>query len=73
MVRTHVAMFKRREMTVSQVADKVLYAGLIEMQKLDAQGYGPGATQRPHPNLHKVVSHVYTPMTVGIHPSHVNL
>ena len=44
MVRTHVAMCKRREMTVSQVADKVLYAGLIEMQKLDAQGHGAGAT-----------------------------
>ena len=68
MVRTHVAMFKRREMTVSQVADEVLYAGLIEMQKLDAQGYGPGATQRPQPNLHKVVRRVYMPMTVGIHP-----
>ena len=37
MVRTHVAMFKRRGMTVSKVADKVLYVGLIEMQKLDAQ------------------------------------
>ena len=67
MVRTHVAMFKRREMTVSQVADKVLYPGLIEMQKL-AQGYGPGATQKPHPNLHKVVRRIYMPMTVGIHP-----
>ena len=59
MVRTHVAMFKRREMTVSQVADKVLYVGLIEMQKLDAQGYGPGATQRPHPNLRKAVTRVF--------------
>ena len=68
MVRTHVAMFKRREMTDSQVADEVLYAGLIEMQKLDAQGYGPGATQKPHPNLHKVVRRIYMPMTVGIHP-----
>ena len=62
MVRTHVAMFKRREMTVSHVADEVLYTGLIEMKELDAQGYGPGATQRPHPNLHKVVSCVYTPL-----------
>ena len=61
MVRTHVAMFKRREMTDSQVTDEVLYAGLIEMQKLDAPGYGAGATQRPHPNLHKVVSRDYTP------------
>ena len=68
MVRTHVAMFKRREMTVSQVADEVLYAGLIEMQKLDAPGYGAGATERPHPNVHKVVRRVYMPMTVGIHP-----
>ena len=67
MVRTHVAMFKRREMTVSQVADKVLYAGLIEMQKLDAQGYGAGQI-RTHPNVHKVVRRVYMPMTVGIHP-----
>ena len=67
MVRTHVAMFKRREMTDSQVADEVLYAGLIEMQKLDAQGYGAGQI-RPHPNVHKVVRRVYMPMTVGIHP-----
>ena len=59
MVRTHVAMFKRREMTVSQVADKVLYTGLIEMQEMDAQGHGPGATQRPHPNLHKAVTRVF--------------
>ena len=59
MVRTHVAMFKRREMTVSQIAEKVLYAGLIEMQKLDAQGYGAGATQRPHPNLQKAVTRVF--------------
>ena len=63
MVRTHVAIFKRKEMTVSQVADKVLYAGLIEMQELDAQGYGPGATQRPHPNLHKAVSLICTQIT----------
>ena len=59
MVRTHVAMFKRREMTDSQFADEVLYAGLIEMQKLDAQGYGADATQRPHPNSHKVVRRVF--------------
>ena len=42
-------MFKQREMTISEVADKVLYAGLIEMQELDAQEYGPGATQKPTP------------------------
>ena len=59
MVRTHVAMFKRREMTVSQVDHKVLSTGLIEMQKLNAQEYAPGATQRPHPNLHKVVTRVF--------------
>ena len=58
MVRTHVVMFKRREMTVSQVADKVLYAGLIEMQELDAPGYGAWQI-RPHPNLHKVVTRVF--------------
>ena len=57
--RTLVSMSKRTGMTVSQVADEVLYTGLIEMQKLDAQGYGPGATQRPHPNLHKVVTRVF--------------
>jgi len=32
--RTLVAMSKRMGMTVSQVADKVLYTGLIEMQEL---------------------------------------
>ena len=52
-------MFKRREMTVSQVADEVLYAGLIEMQELEAPGYAPEATQRPHPNLHKAVTRVF--------------
>ena len=36
--RTLVAMSKRTGMTVSQVADEVLYTGLIEMQELDAQG-----------------------------------
>ena len=36
--RTLVSMFKRTGMTVSQVADEVLYTGLIEMQELDAQG-----------------------------------
>ena len=33
--RTLVAMSKRTGMTVSQVADEVLYSGLIEMQELD--------------------------------------
>ena len=36
--RTLVAMSKRTGMTVSQVADEVLYKGLIEMQELDVQG-----------------------------------
>ena len=31
-----VAMSKRTAMTVSQVADEVLYTGLIEMQELEA-------------------------------------
>ena len=34
--RTLVAMSKRTGMTVSQVADEVLYTGLIEMQELNA-------------------------------------
>ena len=36
--RTLVAMSKRTGLTVSQVADEVLYSGLIEMQELDARG-----------------------------------
>ena len=39
--RTLIAMSKRTGMTVSQVTDEVLYTGLIEMQELDAQIYGP--------------------------------
>ena len=35
--RTLVSMSKRAGMTVSQVADEVLYKGLLEMQELDAQ------------------------------------
>ena len=38
--RTLVSMSKRTGMTVSQVADEVLYTGLIEMQELDAPGLG---------------------------------
>ena len=34
--RTLVGMSERTGMTVSQVADEVLYTGLIEMQELDA-------------------------------------
>ena len=33
--RTLVGMSERTGMTVSQVADEVLYAGLLEMQELD--------------------------------------
>ena len=33
--RTLVGMSERTGMTVSQVADKVFYTGLIEMQELD--------------------------------------
>ena len=33
--RPLVSMSDRTAMTVSQIADKVLYAGLIEMQELD--------------------------------------
>ena len=36
--RTLVSMFKRTGMTVSQVADEVLYSGLLEMQELDVPG-----------------------------------
>ena len=35
--RTLVAISKRTGMTVSQVADEVLYTGLIEMQEMDAR------------------------------------
>ena len=33
--RTLVGMSERTGMTVSQVADEVLYTGLLEMQELD--------------------------------------
>ena len=36
--RTLVSMSKRTGMTISQVADEVLYTGLIEMQELEAPG-----------------------------------
>ena len=36
--RTLVSMSKRTGMTISQVTDRVLYTGLIEMQELDVQG-----------------------------------
>ena len=36
--RPLVSMSKRTGMTVSQVADEVLYTGLLEMQELDAPG-----------------------------------
>ena len=55
-------------MTVSQVAYEVLNTGLIEMQKLDAQGYGRGATQRPYPNLYKAVTRVFPGSFLGPKP-----
>ena len=36
--RTLVSMSKRTGLTVSQVADEVLYTGLLEMHVLDAPG-----------------------------------
>ena len=36
--RTLVSMSKRTGMTVSQVADEVLYTGLLELQELDTSG-----------------------------------
>ena len=33
-----MSMSERTGMTVSQVADEVLYTGLLEMQELDAPG-----------------------------------
>ena len=36
--RTLVAISKRTGMSVSQVADEVLYTDLIEMQELDGPG-----------------------------------
>jgi len=53
MVRTHVAMFKRREMTVSQVADKVLYAGLIEVQEMELLKGRPPPISRQRPLIHE--------------------
>ena len=38
MERTLVSMSKRTGMSVSQLADEVLYTGLIEMEELDAPG-----------------------------------
>ena len=38
------------------------------MQELDAQGYGPGATQRPHPNLHKAVTRVFLGLVLRLKP-----
>ena len=41
--RTLVAISERTGMTVSQVTDKVLFKGLIEMQELDAPGRPPSS------------------------------
>ena len=49
--RTLVAMSKRTGITVSQVADEVLYTGLLEMQELDGhEGQAPLDVLRPTPN-----------------------
>ena len=42
-----MAMSKRTGMTVSQIADEVLYTGLIEMQELDASGQDPVGFEVP--------------------------
>ena len=36
--RTLVSLSERTGMSISQVADEVLYTGLLEMQELDAPG-----------------------------------
>ena len=45
--RTLVSISKRTGMTVSQVADEVLYTGLIEMQELDAPRSGHNHYKAP--------------------------
>ena len=54
--RTLVAMSERTGMSISQVTDEVLYAGLVEMQELplqecrgggEAQYIGPGERNSP--------------------------
>ena len=56
--RTLVAISKRTGMTVSQVADEVLYTGLIEMQDLDAPTKALQGRRRLYPLLHRVVNHI---------------
>ena len=51
-------MSERTGMSISQVTDEVLYAGLIEMQEL----WGVGGAHWPRPLIHKVVSLIYDKM-----------
>ena len=44
-------------MTVNQVADEVLYTGLIEMQELDDPGLALGG-QKGRALIHKIVSRI---------------
>ena len=61
-------------MTVSQVTDEVLYKGLIEMQELDASGWGPpGHTQGAALRYIKVVSRISPhKVRMGISITHVD-
>jgi phosphohistidine phosphatase SixA len=63
--RILISMAERTGMTVSQVADEVLYTGLIEMQELDARAETSTAhswceeirkviPQNKHQNGHKI-------------------
>ena len=53
--RTLVAMSERTGLSISQVTDEVLYAGLIEMQEL-LRGGGLACTS---PLIQKVVRRIY--------------
>ena len=56
--RTLVAMAERTGMSVSQVADEVLYTGLIEMQELPEHEEWGGGAHWPRPLILKVVSRI---------------
>ena len=53
--RTLVAMSERTGLSISQVTDEVLCAGLIEMQEL----WGGGEAHCHRPSIHKVVRGIY--------------
>ena len=65
--RTLVAMSERTGLSISQVTDEVLYAGLVEMQELDelssrkVQYMGHEGAHWPRPLTHKVVRSMYLP------------